>query len=456
MLPEQRQRDHGRRARRASCRTSRCSSCRRRSQQAGLAAAVALAPDRSRRGERAGAARGARRACAPARSRRPPATTPRAASARGEAVGFVGDEVVAWGEPGETLRAVLAELADGGEDGAPELISVLAGEEAPLGAGRARARWSTAASSSSCATAASRRTGGCWPPSSARARPPRARLRPPARDHAWRRCRRAAPQRARACRATATRGGPLRVRRRVEAARRARSCSPRRCAGRARRACESRWSARRQAGRRAARRSACDTVGDLLEHLPRDSREARTVAALRRRRAGDRGGQVRSIAARPVRRRGMRPLVEASVFDATGTMRATFFNQPWLVERYPPGTRLLLHGKADGARAASASPTTRRPASRRRRRARRATAQARVGRPLPGRARASARRRSSRSCSEARGALARRRRAARRRRCASPSGCPTAPARWRRCTSRATRARREQRRAGGSRSRSCC
>ena len=29
-------------------------------------------------------------------------------------------------------------------------------------------------------------------------------------------------------------------------------------------------------------------------------------------------------------------------------MRATFFNQPWLVERYPPGTRLLLHGKADG------------------------------------------------------------------------------------------------------------
>jgi len=48
-----------------------------------------------------------------------------------------------------------------------------------------------------------------------------------------------------------------------------------------------------------------------------------------------------------VRRRGMRALVEATVRDATGTMRATFFNQPWLVERYPPGTRLLLHGKAD-------------------------------------------------------------------------------------------------------------
>jgi ATP-dependent DNA helicase RecG len=90
-----------------------------------------------------------------------------------------------------------------------------------------------------------------------------------------------------------------------------------------------------------------ETVGDLLEHLPRDSREARTVAALR---AGERATvavEVRRIAARPVRRRGMRPLVEATVFDATGTMRATFFNQPWLLERYPPGTRLLLHGKAD-------------------------------------------------------------------------------------------------------------
>ena len=42
----------------------------------------------------------------------------------------------------------------------------------------------------------------------------------------------------------------------------------------------------------------------------------------------------------------MRPLVEATVFDETGAMGAAFFNQPWLVERYRPGTRLLLHGKA--------------------------------------------------------------------------------------------------------------
>jgi len=91
-----------------------------------------------------------------------------------------------------------------------------------------------------------------------------------------------------------------------------------------------------------------ETVGELLEHLPVDSREARTVAGLRSGEQATVAVAVRTIAARPVRRARMRPLVEAVVFDASGSMRATFFNQPWLVERYPPGTRLLLHGKADG------------------------------------------------------------------------------------------------------------
>src|ERR1700730_6675013 len=89
------------------------------------------------------------------------------------------------------------------------------------------------------------------------------------------------------------------------------------------------------------------TVGALLEHLHSDSREARTVAALRAGEQATVAVQVLSIAMRAVRRRGMRPLVDATVGDASGSMRATFFNQPWLVQRYPPGTRLLLHGKAD-------------------------------------------------------------------------------------------------------------
>ncbi len=105
------------------------------SQQAGLAAAVALAPDRSVE-ENAQAltdalARVRTGAVAPAARE-----DARGRFKIGEAVGFIDDEVLAWGEPRETLRAVLQQLA-AGADGAerPELISVLAGEDPPLGLG---------------------------------------------------------------------------------------------------------------------------------------------------------------------------------------------------------------------------------------------------------------------------------------------------------------------------------
>jgi ATP-dependent DNA helicase RecG len=97
--------------------------------------------------------------------------------------------------------------------------------------------------------------------------------------------------------------------------------------------------------RQAAATLGLDTVGDLLEHLPRDHRDARSVSQLVAGETATVVVEVRSIAARPVRRRGMRPLVEATVADASGTMKATFFNQPWLAQKYPAGTRLALHGK---------------------------------------------------------------------------------------------------------------
>jgi len=101
---------------------------------------------------------------------------------------------------------------------------------------------------------------------------------------------------------------------------------------------------------RAAETLGLATVEDLLLHLPRDRREARAVAELV---PGDSATvvvQVRSITSRSVRRRGMRPLVEATVADDSGAMKATFFNQPWLEQRYPVGTRLALHGKFEGRR----------------------------------------------------------------------------------------------------------
>ncbi|HUO72878.1 MAG TPA: ATP-dependent DNA helicase RecG [Solirubrobacteraceae bacterium] len=96
---------------------------------------------------------------------------------------------------------------------------------------------------------------------------------------------------------------------------------------------------------RAAETLGLRTVGDLLDHLPRDRREARAIAELTAGESATVLVEVRNISSRSVRRRGMRPLVEATVADATGVMKATFFNQPWLVNRYPPGTRLVLHGK---------------------------------------------------------------------------------------------------------------
>jgi DAK2 domain fusion protein YloV len=105
------------------------------SQQAGLAAAVALAPDRSVE-ENAQALREALtrvRTGAVAPAARDDA---QGRFSRGDAVGFVQDEVLAWGDPTDTLRSILQTLAAGdGELGEPELISVLAGEDAPLGFG---------------------------------------------------------------------------------------------------------------------------------------------------------------------------------------------------------------------------------------------------------------------------------------------------------------------------------
>ena len=169
--------------------------------------------------------------------------------------------------------------------------------------------------------------------------------------------------------------------------------------------------------------------------------------------------EVKRIAARPVRRRGMRPLVEATVADATGSLRVTFFNQPWLADRYPPGTRLILHGKADGRGRFTVqghAPTDERSAE--------ATARSLTGwqaakparrRPLPGHRRAlldtdpgarARARRQLRRCPRAAAGIGEAARAPARpprgaARCALPgrrrrSGAGTAPARLRRAAAR--------------------
>ena len=196
----------------------------------------------------------------------------------------------------------------------------------------------------------------------------------------------------------------------------------------ARRAARGRARRRPRAG---AERLGLHTVGDLLEHLPRDRGEARTVDQLVPGETATVVVEVRSITSRSVRRRGMRPLVEAVVADATGPMKATFFNQPWLERKYRPGTRLMLNGKYEGRNRFRVSSRTRRPARRSARGDEVATYPATEGLSST---------QILALVREHRGELRRGARAAARARCASPSGCPTAPARSAPRTSATTRA----------------
>jgi DAK2 domain fusion protein YloV len=99
-----------------------------RSMAAGLAAAVALDPNRG------AAANAAAMEQAVERVRTGGVTEAARDDAqgrfrRGDAVGFIEEQLVAWGQPRETLEAVLAELARG-----KELVTVIEGADAPIDA----------------------------------------------------------------------------------------------------------------------------------------------------------------------------------------------------------------------------------------------------------------------------------------------------------------------------------
>ena len=99
-----------------------------RSQQAGLAAAIALVPNAS--AEETAAAMGEALEHVRTGGVAPAAREdPAGRFAVGDAVGYVGEDLVAWGDPEGTLRDVLARLADGAE-----LVTVIAGDGAPLDA----------------------------------------------------------------------------------------------------------------------------------------------------------------------------------------------------------------------------------------------------------------------------------------------------------------------------------
>ena len=233
---------------------------------------------------------------------------------RGDAVGFIDERIVAWGEPAETLELVLGEL---GREA--ELVTLIAGDGAPLDSAAVAALAPAGVEVEYSGRPArllvadrrrvSRRPAGAVASNRGRVR----RRRSPSPRHAAHRrgaARRALP-------AAVAAGGAA--------------------GGLARAGREGRRAARAADGRRPARAPAARPLARRARSPSSGTDEVATVAV-----------EVRAIASRPVRRRGMKPLVEATVADQTGIMKVTFFNQPWLERKYRPGTRLMLHGKYQG------------------------------------------------------------------------------------------------------------
>jgi ATP-dependent DNA helicase RecG len=90
------------------------------------------------------------------------------------------------------------------------------------------------------------------------------------------------------------------------------------------------------------------TVGDLLTRFPHRHRDRRIVpvAGLEPKQQATIAVEVLAGAGRPFRRRGL-SILSVKVGDESGSVRATWFNQPWLAQKLTEGTPMLLTGSAD-------------------------------------------------------------------------------------------------------------
>jgi ATP-dependent DNA helicase RecG len=98
----------------------------------------------------------------------------------------------------------------------------------------------------------------------------------------------------------------------------------------------------------AAADAGIATVGDLLSRFPHRHRDRQIVpvASLEPKQQASIAVEVLGNAGRPFRRRGL-SILSVKVGDESGTIRATWFNQPWLASKLTEGTQMLLTGSAD-------------------------------------------------------------------------------------------------------------
>jgi ATP-dependent DNA helicase RecG len=107
---------------------------------------------------------------------------------------------------------------------------------------------------------------------------------------------------------------------------------------------------------RTASRLGLATLGDLLEHFPFDHRDyeiSRQVSELAFGEEATIAARVRSCRVRPTRRRRLK-LLECQVADESGSLKAVWFNQEYLVDQLTEGTRVLLRGKLEKSSAGTA------------------------------------------------------------------------------------------------------
>jgi ATP-dependent DNA helicase RecG len=107
---------------------------------------------------------------------------------------------------------------------------------------------------------------------------------------------------------------------------------------------------RRVGDRRQDALAALDihTVFDLVTHYPRRYIDRTRQAQVAELRPGEESIVLASVTSCRARRtRQGRSIVELEVDDGSGTMKVTFFNQPWRTKQLPAGTEAIFFGRLD-------------------------------------------------------------------------------------------------------------
>lgn len=91
------------------------------------------------------------------------------------------------------------------------------------------------------------------------------------------------------------------------------------------------------------------TLGDMLYNFPRRYEDYTLLKPIQSLRYGDVVtviGTIHGIHSRPIRG-GKQNIIEIILHDGTGALRVTFFNQPWLMNRFKQGDMISVSGKID-------------------------------------------------------------------------------------------------------------